>query len=51
MQVKSQSLIIPWKGLVRDFGGEGGIRFLRIFSKPSAINKFGMLLLTTVWVG
>jgi len=30
------------KELVRDFGGKGGIMSLRIFSKPSAINGFGM---------
>ena len=36
--------------LVRDFRRECGIRSLRIFSKPSAINGFSMPLPTTVWV-
>ena len=34
--------------LVRDFGGIGGIRSLRIFSKPSAISGFGLSLPNTV---
>jgi len=37
--------------LERDFGGEGGIGSLRIFSKPSAIKEFGMPLTTIVRVG
>jgi len=43
-------IVLPFHGrkLVRDFGGEGRIGSLRIFSKPSAINGFGMLLSTTV---
>jgi len=36
--------------LARDFGEKSGIRSLRIFSKPSAINEFGMPLTTTIWV-
>jgi len=41
-------LLFQGRELVRDFGGEGGTKSLRIFSKPSAINGFGMLLPTTV---
>ena len=43
-------VILPFQGkeLVRDFGGEGGTKSLRIFSKPSAINGFGMSLPTTI---
>jgi len=46
-------VVLPFRGreLIRDFGGEGGTKSLRIFSKPSAINKFGMSLPTIVWVG
>ena len=46
-------MVLPFHGweLVRDFRGEGGIGTLRIFSKPSAINRFGMSLPTTIWVG
>jgi len=38
--------VLPFHGreLVRDFGGESGSRSLRIFSKLSAINRFGMPL-------
>jgi len=39
---------ILWVRLVRDFGGEDEIKSLRIFSKSSTINGFGMPLLTTV---
>jgi len=38
----------PWEELVRDFGGEGGIRSLRIFIKYSVINRFGVYLPTTI---
>jgi len=43
-------VVLPFhkRELVRDFGGEGGTKSLRIFSKPSAINGFGMFLPTTV---
>jgi len=43
-------MVLPFHGreLVRDFGGEGGTKSLRIFSKSSAINGFGMSLPTTV---
>jgi len=43
-------LVLPFHGweLVRDFGKEGRIRSLRIFSKPSAVNGFDMPLLTTI---
>jgi len=43
-------VVLPFHGreLVRDFGGKGGTKFLKIFNKPSAINGFGMPLLTTV---
>jgi len=46
-------VILPFHGreLVRDFGGEGGTKSLKIFTKPSAINGFGMPLPTTVSVG
>ena len=46
-------VILPFYGreLVRDFGRESGIKTTRIFSKPSAINGFGVPLPTTVWVG
>jgi len=46
-------VVLPFqeKELVRDFGGEGETKSLRIFSKPLAINRFGMSLPTTVWVG
>jgi len=36
------------KELVRDFGGEDETKSHRIFSKPSAINGFGVALPTTV---
>jgi len=43
-------VILPFCGieLAGDFGGEDGTKSLRIFSKPSAINGFGVLLPTTV---
>ena len=34
-------LLFHGRELVWNFGGEGGIKSLRIFSKPSAINGFG----------
>ena len=39
---------LPFYGreLIGDFGGEDGIKSLRIFSKPSAINGFGVPLPT-----
>ena len=42
--------VLPFHGweLVRDFGGQSGIRFLKIFNKPSAINRFSMPLPTIV---
>jgi len=45
-------VVLPFRGreLVRDFGGKDGIKSLRIFSKPSAINGFGMPLPTTFLV-
>ena len=39
---------IPWEGIAKGFGREDGTKSLRIFSKPSAINGFGMSLPTTV---
>ena len=40
---------IPQTGIVSDFGEESsGIRSLRIFSKPLAVNGFGMPLPTAV---
>ena len=43
-------VVLPFreKELVRDFGGKGGTKSLRIFSKLSAINGFGMPLSTTI---
>jgi len=43
-------VVLPFRGrkLVRDFGGEGGTKSLRFFSKSSAINEFGIPLSTTV---
>ena len=43
-------VVLPFRRreLVRDFGGEDGTKSLRIFSKPSAINGFGIPLPTTV---
>jgi len=43
-------VVLPFRGreLVRDFGGEDGTKSLRIFSKSSAINGFGMPLPTAV---
>jgi len=43
-------MVLPFFGreLVRDFGGKGGTKSLRICNKPSAINEFGMPLPTTV---
>ena len=43
-------VVLPFREteLVRDFGREDGTKSLRIFSKPSAINEFGMPLPTTV---
>ena len=35
---------IPWEGIIRDFGRIGGIRSLRVFSDPSAINRFRVRL-------
>jgi len=41
---------LPFNGreFVGDFGGEDGTKSLRIFSKPSAINGFGVPLPTTI---
>jgi len=46
-------VVLPLCGreFVRDFGGEGGTKSLRIFSKPSAINGFCMPLQTTIELG
>jgi len=43
-------MVLPFHGgeLVREFGMKGGTKSFRIFSKPSAINEFGMPLPTTV---
>ena len=43
-------VVLPFHGmeLVKDFGRESEIKSLRIFSKPSAINRFGMPLPTTI---
>ena len=43
-------VVLPFHGweLVRDFGGKGKIRSLRVFNKSSAVNGFGMLLAITV---
>jgi len=41
----------PWTGNCKGFREKGGIRPLKIFSKPSFINKFEMPLPTTVIVG
>ena len=45
-----ESVDLPFYGreLVEDFRGEDGTKSLRIFSKPSAINGFGVPLPTTV---
>ena len=40
-----------WRESVSDFVEVRGIRSLRFFSKPSAINGFELPLPTTVWVG
>jgi len=37
-------LIILWMKIGKEFWGEGGIRSLRIFSKFSVINGFGVCL-------
>jgi len=41
---------LPFYGreLIGDFGGEDGTKSLKIFSKPSAISRFGVPLPTTV---
>ena len=39
---------ILWEELVRDFGGKDETKSLKIFSKPSIINGFGMSLPTTI---
>jgi len=41
---------LPFRGreLVIDFGEDDRTKSLRIFSKPSAINEFGMPLATTI---
>ena len=44
-------LTIPWTGIGKGFWRGSGNRSLRIFSKLSAINGFGMPLPTTIWVG
>jgi len=44
-------LLFCGRELAGDFGGEDGTKSLRIFSKPSAINRFGVPLPTTVYVG
>ena len=41
-------LLFYGQEFVRDFGEEGGIASLGSFSKPLAINRFGMPLPTTV---
>ena len=41
-------LTILWTGIDKDFGGGSGIKSLKIFSKLSTINKFGMPLRTTI---
>jgi len=45
------SLTIPWTGIGKEFWRGRQDRSLRIFSKPSVINRFGIPLPTIVWVG
>jgi len=47
---KYNFLVQPFheRELVRDFGGKGRIKSLRIFSKSSTINRFDVLLPTTI---
>ena len=42
------ALLFCERELVGDFGGEMGLSPLGFFSKPSAINEFGMPLPTSV---
>jgi len=46
-------VVLPFCGreLVRNFRGKDGTKSFRIFKKPSAINRFGMPLLTTFELG
>jgi len=39
---------ILWMGIGWDFGGKGGIKSLRIFTKFSAVNRFSMPVPTAV---